>query len=165
MENNGVDRLIHTSASKYGAENVTSVYDKEGNFLGKEDLDKIMRPGSAGKQSEMQWSGFGYQQDQPYSEEHKEVSLVTQADKTVFSGVQNLMFDYKGEKVSGKNLVERKDSLRTKLSNIEEAGLDDELGWNGVKQEIDKDKTWEFLRSLPLDLNGQSQIFRLFPYP
>jgi broad specificity phosphatase PhoE len=126
MEDNNIDRVIHLSAAKYGAENLISIYDKSGNILPKTELGKLFKNNG----SEMDWAGFGYQQDQPYDAEKQKSPLVTQADKTLFSGFTDKTFNYKGEQVSGAILDDRKNSIRTQLSNFEEEGVDKDMGFS-----------------------------------
>jgi broad specificity phosphatase PhoE len=126
MEDEKIDRLVHVSAAKVGAENIMTIYDDKGNFLPKDELVKSFSRG----RTNMEFAGFGYQQDLPYDESHDKIRLVTQADTSILEGLLDKEFKYKGEKVNGNDLLERKHSIRIALSQAEERDVDSELGYN-----------------------------------
>lgn len=140
MERNKVDRLIHVSAAKVGADRIVDIYnttgDDKGNFIPVDQIDALFRD----NKSQLDWSGFGYQQEMVYDPEHDEISMVTQADKMLFEGVEDLTFQYKGEPVSGSDLIERKHSVRSELSRLDNEELDKELGYNRETGTLDREK-------------------------
>lgn len=146
---NHISRVIHTTASKIGAEKVSNIYDASGNIKSSDELKSIFKDNVV----QLDWEGFGYQQDMPYAEDHKDVSLVTQADKTLFESITDKEFEYKGEKILGSNLVERKHSIMTELTDIEDANLDNTLGY--AENSIDAEKSLAELEKVAPGLKWQ----------
>lgn len=148
-KDNHISRVIHTTASKIGAEKVSNIYDSSGNIKDSDELKSIFKDNVV----QLDWEGFGYQQDMPYSEDHKDVSLVTQADKTLFESITNKTFSYKGEDVKGSDLVERKHSIMSQLTDIEDANLDNTLGY--ANNSIDSEKSLAELEKVVPGLKWQ----------
>lgn len=149
-----IDRANFASAKKVGNPNQPArVLNEDGTFNESIDPNEI-----AGAIQVLDRSGFRIQQDVPYDETKDAIKIVSQANKLLTEGIENIEgFEVPGhEPISGKRLRSLKESIRIKMINqnltkfLSTLGLSEQqftdLKQGGKLNQKQKDKIYAILQ-------------------
>jgi hypothetical protein len=116
-----IQRLAHITSTKLGVVNPVSVYNKDGSVI--EDIDMS-------KPDKLFRRGLRIQQEVPHDPTKTQILTVSQMNKLLFEGIENLSgFDYKGGKDpkgnpwTGETLRDEKERIRIEMMDIKKSKL------------------------------------------
>lgn len=165
METSSVARLNFESAHKIGVpSNPVDIFDEQGkvrqgvfdssDWTGK---DKSGQPVASARQ-DLSRDNFRIQQEVPYDEDKESIRTVSQMNKLITEGIQQVktLFDYNGKQISGAELRQAKEDIRKQLFDINQQALLKDIGAHidGAGKVVIPDTTKLFDRLQSMALEG-----------